>query len=275
MGFVTERMSTGEFAAVTRLSRKALRLYQELGLLEPAAVDPRTGYRSYGPEQVRTARLIGRLRLLDLPLAEIGVLLQLDPAAAAKSLEGFWRAAEETHAERRRLVRYLQDILTGRDDEMYEIGTRDVPEQKVLSVQRNVTADRLGEFVDDAYPRLYAHLEAAGVTAAGPSMMIYHGMVTEDSDGPVEICVPFTGAVEPVADLGVRLEPARTEAYTTITKEQVRYPEILRAYDAVADWLQEHGHKGVLSPREVYGDMDAAAPDEPVCDVAFPYGTTR
>jgi DNA-binding transcriptional MerR regulator len=267
-------MSSGEFAAATRLSRKALRIYQELGLLEPAAVDRRTGYRSYAPDQVRTARLIGRLRLLDLPLSEIGVLLELEPAAAAKTLEGLWRAAEETHAERRRLVRHVQDILTGRDEHMYEIQTRDVPEQKVLAVQRNVTADRLRGFIDEAYPRLYGHLEAGGARAAGPSMMIYHGMVTEDSDGPVEICVPFTGTLEPVADLGVRLEPARTEAYTTITRAQVAYPDILRAYDAVSDWLQEQGHKGVLSPREVYvGDMASAGPDDLVCDVAFPYAT--
>lgn len=267
-------MGTGEFSAVTRLSRKALRLYQEQGLLEPAAVDPRTGYRSYAPDQVRTARLIGRLRLLGLPLGEIRALLALDPAAAAKSLDGFWHAAERTHGERRRLVRHVQDILTGRDKAMVDIQTRDVPEQKVLTVQRNVTADKLTEFIDEAFPRLFAHLDESGTTPAGPPLMVYHGMVTDDSDGPVEICVPFTGSVEPVSDLGVRLEPAHTEAYTTITKEQVGYPDILRAYDAVADWLQEHGHRGVSSPREVYfGDMMAAAPDEEVCDVAFPYET--
>ena len=42
-----ERLSIGEFSVRSRLSPKALRLYQELGLLEPAAVDPDTGYRSY------------------------------------------------------------------------------------------------------------------------------------------------------------------------------------------------------------------------------------
>ena len=38
-----ERLSIGHFSARSRLSPKALRLYQELGLLEPAAVDPDTG----------------------------------------------------------------------------------------------------------------------------------------------------------------------------------------------------------------------------------------
>jgi len=63
-----DRMTTGAFAARTRLSRKALRLYDELGLLRPESVDPQTGYRSYVPQQVQRARLIGLLRRLDLPL---------------------------------------------------------------------------------------------------------------------------------------------------------------------------------------------------------------
>jgi DNA-binding transcriptional MerR regulator len=40
-------MSIGEFARLSRLSAKALRLYDELGLLPPAQVDPGSGYRWY------------------------------------------------------------------------------------------------------------------------------------------------------------------------------------------------------------------------------------
>lgn len=267
-----ERMSSGAFAARTRLSRKALRLYDEQGLLRPVAVDPHTGYRSYGPEQVRRARLIGLLRRLDLPLGQIAVLLDLDPGTAAKSLGEHWRLVEEGQAERRLLVRYLQDLLTGRDTAMFDIETRDVPEQKVLSTQRNVTAGALPAFIGDAGTRLIAHLGDAGLAPAGPAFVVYHGEVTEDSDGPVEVCLPFAGALEPAGTLGIRLEPAHAEAYTRIPKRQVAFPEILRAYDAVSAWLQERGATGTLPPREVYfTDFDAAGPDDPAADIAFPY----
>ena len=53
------RLATGEFARRTGLSLKALRIYDENGLLRPAEVDPATGRRGYGAEQVPTARLIG------------------------------------------------------------------------------------------------------------------------------------------------------------------------------------------------------------------------
>lgn len=270
-----ELMSSGTFAARTRLSRKALRLYDELGLLRPAVVDPRTGYRSYAPEQVDRARLIGLLRRLDLPLGQIAVLLDLEPGAAAKSLGETWHAAEDTHADRRRLVRYLQDLLTGRTDDVYDIQTRDVPEQKVLSTQRNVTAGDLPGFIEDAYARLFAHLGAAGVPLGGDPFVVYHGEVTEDSDGPVEVCLPVAGAVEPAGTLGVRLEPAHTEAYTRIPKRQVRFPDIMRAYDAVAGWLQQQGERPALPPREVYfTDLAAAGDDDPAADIAFPYATS-
>ena len=269
-----ELMSSGAFTARTRLSRKALRLYDEQGLLRPAGVDPRTGYRSYAPHQVRRARLIGLLRRLDLPLGQIHVLLDLDPDTAAKALGETWRTAEDTHTERRRLVRYLQDLLTGKDHPVYDIQTRDVPEQKVLSTQRNLTAGDLPDFIDQAYSRMFAHLHAAGVPVSGAPFVVYHGEVSEDSDGPVEACLPFTGTVEPAGALGVRLEPAHTEAYTRIPKRQIQFPDILRAYDAVSDWLQHHGERLTLPPREVYfTDMTTAADNDPAADIAFPYAT--
>ena len=57
-------MTSGEFASASGLSRKALRLYDELGLLRPTVVDPATGYRLYAPAQLEQARLVAWLRRL-------------------------------------------------------------------------------------------------------------------------------------------------------------------------------------------------------------------
>ncbi|MDX6512800.1 MAG: family protein phosphatase, partial [Gaiellaceae bacterium] len=65
----------GRFAQVSRLSRKALRLYDESGLLRPVRVDAETGYRWYAWQQVRAARRIALLREAGMPLAEIGAFL--------------------------------------------------------------------------------------------------------------------------------------------------------------------------------------------------------
>ena len=59
-------MTIGAFAERTRLSPKALRLYDRLGLLPPARTDPETGYRYYRRDQVEIAQLVGLLRRLDI-----------------------------------------------------------------------------------------------------------------------------------------------------------------------------------------------------------------
>jgi len=60
------RFTTGEFAAMTGLSIKALRLYDEKGVLRPATVDPSTGHRSYAGAQLRSAQVLGFLRQTSL-----------------------------------------------------------------------------------------------------------------------------------------------------------------------------------------------------------------
>ena len=76
-------LTIGEFARASRLSPKALRLYDELGLLIPARVDPVSGYRLYERGQLERARLVAWLRRLGMPLARIRVVCDLPPAAAA------------------------------------------------------------------------------------------------------------------------------------------------------------------------------------------------
>ncbi len=77
-GGVHGELTIGEFAQLTHLSVRTLRRYHESGLLEPAAVDPFSGYRYYTSEQIPSAQVIHRLRELDVPLAEVGRILATD-----------------------------------------------------------------------------------------------------------------------------------------------------------------------------------------------------
>lgn len=77
----------GPFSRASSLSIKALRAYHEAGLLVPAEIDPRTGYRSYSVAQLTDAAIVRRLRQLDLPLDAISeVLAARDPAVTSKVL---------------------------------------------------------------------------------------------------------------------------------------------------------------------------------------------
>jgi len=111
---MTTLLSIGAFARATRLTLKALRLYDELGLLPPARVDPASGYRWYAPEQVERARLVAWLRRLGMPLARIAEVAALPPGAAAEAVAAYWARVEADTAARRELATFLVDHLAER-----------------------------------------------------------------------------------------------------------------------------------------------------------------
>ncbi|MFE7480734.1 MerR family transcriptional regulator [Streptomyces sp. NPDC057552] len=113
-----ELLTIGTFAKASRLSPKALRLYDELGLLTPAHVDPVSGYRLYAPEQLERARLVAWLRRLGMPLARIRHIGTLEPAATAQEIRTFWAQVEADTAARRNLASFLIDHLSRKDPAM-------------------------------------------------------------------------------------------------------------------------------------------------------------
>jgi len=105
---VTVKLLTiGEFARAARLSPKALRLYDELGLLRPARVDEWSGYRYYAPGQLERARLVAWLRRVGMSLAQIGAVVEAPPREAGARVAVFLRVAEADFAERQRLAQFL------------------------------------------------------------------------------------------------------------------------------------------------------------------------
>ena len=76
-----------DLESIGRFSRRAgipvshLRHYHETGLLEPAYVDPESGYRYYAAAQREAAEVIAMLRSIDMPVRDIQRVLA-DPSQA-------------------------------------------------------------------------------------------------------------------------------------------------------------------------------------------------
>ncbi|MEU1593885.1 MerR family transcriptional regulator [Streptomyces sp. NPDC005708] len=278
-------LTIGAFAARARLSAKALRLYDRLGLLAPAYVDEASGYRYYRADQVERARLVALLRRLDMPLAQVAEVLtarESDGVRASAMLAGYWAGVEVRIAAQRTLADYLRGRLSGRSSEMYgkfEIGTVDVPEQVLITETRHTLVDELPAWIGASLGRLEEAARGCGGTTGAP-FVVYHSEVSQESDGPAEACVPvadpeaaraWTEAQGRTWETKVRIEPAQRLAYTRITKAQVVHPQILAAFEAVEAWIAEQGLEYAGPCREVYfADWDAAGPEDAVCDVAFP-----
>jgi DNA-binding transcriptional MerR regulator len=241
-------MSIGEFAAASRLSQKALRLYGEKGLLAPTWVDPDSGYRYYRPEQLRAATLIALLRRAGIALAEIRAFLR-EPSVAW--LDEYEQRTLAEFADRRRVLRYAKRIL--REEPMYDVVTKQVDEQSYVSRSSRVYVRDLERFISETFS------EFGYVDSSASPFVLYHGPVNHDEDGPVEVCVPRSD--------GDKRLPAGEVAFTAIAGAQCEFPEILGAYEAVYRWAKDHGREPDGPPREVYFNRI----DEPLrMEIALP-----
>lgn len=75
-------MRIGEVAAAGGVTTKALRFYEERGLLPPAARST-NGYRDYPEDTISRIEFIRRSQLAGLSLAEIGDILRIRDAGKA------------------------------------------------------------------------------------------------------------------------------------------------------------------------------------------------
>ena len=222
-----DQMSIGEFARRSRLSAKALRLYDEQGLLPPARVDEDSGYRFYKPAQLKQARLIAALRELQVPLAEIKAILPLEPAQAAERVRVIWAATEAGHTARRALAAYLIDELSGKRSVLYEVRTREIPERSLLCMKRSVEGVGAAWAFGKEFIGLLRRYQLPQIEGrAGAFFCIFWGEVSEDSDGPMEWCRPVPGdEAEALAarcpELTLRAEAAHEEAFVNIGDGQI------------------------------------------------------
>jgi hypothetical protein len=181
-------------------------------------------------------------------------------------------------AGQRQLVELLWTSLSdgeSRHDD-FTINVREVAEQVVLTAQRHLTLLDLEPWLRQTKLRLTDAAEDCG-GRVGRTFVIFHGEVSHDSDGPVEVCVPIAApdSRRPAVatDGNRRTESAHREAYVTVTKAQFEMPAILSAYDAVRCWIDANHYAVTGSPREIYipgVDPHTADASDPVCDVAFP-----
>jgi DNA-binding transcriptional MerR regulator len=118
-GAMESLLPIGRFARLTGLTVKALRHYDEVGLLEPASVDPATGYRYYAARQCLRAEAIRRLRQLELPLEEVATILDTeDPATIRRVLVEHQRRTAIRAAELNVALQGLQPLIDGKETVM-------------------------------------------------------------------------------------------------------------------------------------------------------------
>jgi DNA-binding transcriptional MerR regulator len=237
-------LSIGQFGRLSQLSRKALRLYDERGLLVPARIDPASGYRYYARQQVASARRIRLLRHMAMPLETIAAVLAAwddDPAAARQLIQRHVKHMEEQASTAQLAARLLLEEMTPvKERKMsFTFVEKEMPAQTVVSIRRHITIPAYHEWMMPALRQLWDHVKAAGAEPAGDPIALYYGPVNEDDDGPVELCVPFTGTVMPEGEIKVRELPAHRALQVTTFGEYNEWPKLMELWNALGRTVHE------------------------------------
>lgn len=248
-------LTIGAFARAAGLTPKALRLYDQMGLLPPAAVDAESGYRFYDEEQLAGARLVGRLRGIGMPLAEIRSVCSLPPAEAADAVTDFWQRVSADTATRARLTSDLVQHLSGKDISVNDFRFAAATDP---GVARDSNEDRA--YVDSGLAAVADGTRGPyGGHAAEAAIEALKGLAGA-SLGEVE------NAVE-AADRAVRALPADDQPVTTLTA-LVRHGSrlVLAHVGDTRAYLLRHGELSLLTHDHTWvqaqvdqGKLDAAA----------------
>ncbi len=109
----TDLLAISSFGRLVGLSPSALRFYDDCGLLRPARVDERTGYRYYTPDQESRGVLIRRLREIDLPLQQIRQVIDGSRQDAEAALQAHVESRAGLAARAREVAGEVAAALAG------------------------------------------------------------------------------------------------------------------------------------------------------------------
>jgi DNA-binding transcriptional MerR regulator len=197
----------GEFAALTRVSQRMLRHYDEIGLLRPDSVDPRTGYRGYSAAQLPRLNRIIALKELGFGLEEVARLLGADI-----SVDEIRLLLERRRKELEQRVRADQDRLTQignriaaiERDERFPLGDVVVrPVADTLMATLRTVVHSLGKPVEHLFDESEAYVARCRARSDASPLMLFHE--TSRSEGlDVEVAIPLEHWIPSTARISVR-----------------------------------------------------------------------
>jgi DNA-binding transcriptional MerR regulator/effector-binding domain-containing protein len=234
---------------------KALRHYHDVGVLEPAQVDPWSGYRFYEPDQIAVAQVIRRFRELGMPLEEVKAVLQApDVGSRSDVIVAHLARMESQLAQTQAVVASLRSLLE-RPAPVVAVEYRSAGRARALAVRDVVTEAEVQDWWVAAFTELYGVLSAAGIAPAGPGGALYASELFELEKGevvafvPVPVPVPGQGAFAGAGRAAVIDVPA---AELAVALHQGPFADLDRTYGALGTYVAER-ELGIEGPiREYY-----------------------
>jgi DNA-binding transcriptional MerR regulator len=242
----------GDFSKLSRVSIKALRLYDEMGLLKPVEVDRFTGYRYYEFDQLPRLYRILALKDLGFSLEEIGRLLEA--GLSAEQMRGMLRLrqteirqrVEEEAARLERVELWLRQIEQEDSMSRYDVVIKKVEPLRVAAVRGVVPTPPDQRSLWD---ELVGYLQQKNARMIGPPMALYHDPEFRERDWDIEVVMPLEGELAPGQRVQVYDLPGAEKMACVVHTGP--FATIGEAYDALARWIDQNGYQIVGPGREL------------------------
>ena len=250
---MSNTVSIGDFSLMTHLSIKTLRYYHQVGLLEPVEVDPDTGYRYYGVEQLPTAQIIQRFRDLDMPIDEVKAVLAAPDLDTRNALIATHLGRLEGELEQtRQAVQSLRNLLEPAHAPI-AVEHRTIPATPAVGIQEVVDRSDLVVWFAGALGELYASIAVQGLQPSGPSGGLFASELFHYERGEVTMFVPISGNLQTVGRVSPMVVPA---AEVAVAVHDGALANLNDTYGALGVYISTHA-LGVVGPVREYYLVDA------------------
>lgn len=236
----------GDFSRLSRVSVKALRFYDEMGLLKPAQVDEATGYRYYEAHQLPRLHRILALKDLGFSLEQIAPLLEEGiPAAELRGMLRLKQAEiQQRMAEEQERLQRVETRLKQIEQEgalpRHEVLLRRIEAQRVLSIRATIPTHY---HIYSLFGELGAYFAQGQLRKAGTGIALWHDTEFREQEVDAEAAIPVEGACRDWGRArGYDLPALETAACVT---HQGSFESAEPAYSTLFQWIYANGYRPV------------------------------
>lgn len=263
----------GEFARINRVTVKALRHYDNLGLLQPEKTDYYTGYRYYCASQMPKLNKILVLKDVGFSLDEIALILrknmdseQIQTLLELKHTEVLGRLK----AEQERLTR-IETLIKMCNQEEYSM-KYDVVLKKIEPIRVASLRDTIPTYSEQGHlwEELAAHIKKHNARIIPPCMVIYYDTEYKEESVDAEVIEPIEGQLPDTDRIKVRILEGVDEMACVVHKGP--YQTLHMAYGAISKWIEENKYEIIGPQRELYlkGEWITTDQNEYITEIQFP-----
>ncbi len=273
-----DRISIGRFSQITRLSRKALRLYDDRGILVPEVKELCTGYRYYTGPQIARGVSIKTLCGLGFSLPEITALLAAKDSHDTRTIrELFGERRAKIRSEVHRLQQ-IEAILNDEDAPLELIYMspdnpviKEIPPQRVVGKQgQGSYGETITRLMGDLCRQIFSpENQRNGLKVVGPFMTLYYDSDYREKDATIECAAPVTGRIS-LTDPAMEVRTIPGGTFLTLLFKGP-HMGLHSAWTRIGAYAEEHGYIPTGPHREVYlSDPNEVAEEELLTELQIP-----